>query len=176
MLPQTIISGFESTGVYPVNREKFPESEFNPEELKLYTEKILQGRTLAENTQKSAINESEPSSSNSRVTQTSTAQSPTSINEAEPTISSSRVHQKSVAMPIISPTKEELERIFNKQSKRVKTDINKKTEHNTLNEEASAEKKVIPRLKQLAYGEVLTITEVLDRMKEQEKRLKMIKG
>lgn len=41
MLSKNIISGFKSTGVYPVNASKFPEQEFDPKELQFYKEKLL---------------------------------------------------------------------------------------------------------------------------------------
>lgn len=33
--------GFETTGVYPANKETFHESKFNQEQLKFYNEKML---------------------------------------------------------------------------------------------------------------------------------------
>lgn len=52
MSPNDIISGFECRGLFPVDRNKFPETDFNPKELKKY--KMY--KSLSEEVQKTSQN------------------------------------------------------------------------------------------------------------------------
>lgn len=61
----------------------------------------------------------------------------------------------------ISSTKDELKRMFNMESEKINRKITSDTVLNKV-------EKVIPRLKQLSYEEVLTVNDVLDRKKEQQ--------
>ena len=193
MISKNIISGFESTGVYPVNSLKFPESEFNLEQLHFYKEKIHSSQTPTGNNldgdQENAskgINESsinEPGPSNevrlSNEAEPSNEAGPSNkagpSNEAGLSSSKTRVNQSSVAKSatstavenmsnFISPAKEALDRIFSVETERIKKNLGT----DIVEDVAPTEKRVIPRLKQLAYGEVLTSKEVLNRMKEQQ--------
>lgn len=127
MKPENIVKGFLSTGIFPCNSTKFPESLFDPIELAQYKNKKQGIGKVADN---AVINES-PSTSNIHASVTPdvlpSAHSPQSIIG----IFTSKLHSNT--QPSIVKRKE-----------------------------------VIPRLKPLRYGEILTSEEVLMKQKEAE--------
>lgn len=176
MLPKNIISGFESTEVYPVNAAKFPENEFNPDQLKFYKEKIS-----PDPCDQSAGPSSDKNIKNLPDTDFNLLDGilPThqvrlaEISEPIP-CTSGNVASTTNIEDIISPTKQDLIAIF-----KTSTNLPEKLNLDTTTFSKPAPTTVIPRLKQLSYGEVLTTDEVLNRMKtiqEQRKTGKNKKG
>ncbi|KAF2890225.1 hypothetical protein ILUMI_15948, partial [Ignelater luminosus] len=49
MKPKNIINGFKFTGVFPVDRKQFPESDFNRIALRKYKKKIEEAKQASEN-------------------------------------------------------------------------------------------------------------------------------
>lgn len=154
MTSKNIISGFESTGTFPVNHEKFPHKEFNAEELRVYLENK---NNNSETASVSSLSNTPSSLSTLSAASSSTVQKQTGIQDDVELLAqnSSIVLEKPVAKDSeISPNQEALKQIF-------KIDSNRK-------ERIVTEKVSTPRLKNEKYGEVLTSENVLERLRRAE--------
>lgn len=177
MVPNNIISGFKNTGVYPVNREKFPQSEFTPEDLAKYEAAREAPRTVTSDAITLSPKSTEDASSEPNILLTTVdVQMPpfsscshqedltsTATNQQQPSTSSTDNQQlvpftytpQPSATSSIS-TSTEIANIFMPQ-----------VIHQVIVQEP---KHVTPRLKQQRYGEVLTTNQVLERLKEAEEK------
>lgn len=164
MLAKNIISGFKSTGIYPVNSSMFPEEEFPIDDLKKYKDSLenqqkMQNGNKAANvnilsyrpisTCDSEQNIPDPVAQSSLSEIANSPQPSTSFQVFEDPQPSASSATNITLSSIFIPDKVEPLKPGNKQ-----------------------EKLVIRRLKQQTYGEVLTSDEVLKRLKEAEDRKK----
>ncbi|XP_074039132.1 uncharacterized protein [Leptinotarsa decemlineata] len=149
---KNIISGFVTTGIFPVNAEKFPEDEFNPTDLMRFKEQQRKADKQNGQILQCEITDVEPESNDSEeIPEEAEVKQLQSIPF---TPADSNTNRITVASDIIGMFSSAIVKTLNVDSSKT-----------------SAEpKKVIPRLKQDKYGEVLTTEEVLERLKEAESR------
>lgn len=144
---ENIISGFKNTGIFPVDSGKFTEDYFDPLKLKKYKEMI------ASSSEKNTLRSNESTQGTSIEDQNN--HNSTFQNKGLP------------AVVIGQPSPNHIVRIFCEQLQEANTSAT-----DILDE--TVPKKVVPRLKQSTYGEVLTTPEVMKRLQEAEQK-KIIK-
>ncbi|KAG5897369.1 hypothetical protein JTB14_022077 [Gonioctena quinquepunctata] len=144
---RNIICGFVTTGIFPVNAEKFPENEFNPTDLKRFKE---QQRKAAENdgVRQGEYTDVEPETNDTEEAGVEQLQSIPSTSACS--ITNCITEASDIVAVFSSAIVETLNVDSNKYS--------------------AEPKKVTPRLKQARYGEVLTTAEVVERLKEAERQ------
>ncbi|XP_074033464.1 uncharacterized protein [Leptinotarsa decemlineata] len=149
---KNIISGFVTTGIFPVNAEKFPEDEFNPTDLMRFKEQQRKADKQNGQILQCEITDVEPESNDSEeIPEEAEVKQLQSIPF---TPADSNTNRITVASDIIGMFSSAIVKTLNVDSSKT-----------------SAEpKKVIPRLKQDKYGEVLTTEKVLERLKEAERK------
>lgn len=169
---KNIKSGFVTSGIFPVDSGKFPEDEFNPDELKRFKEKQ---KKAAEDTktQETQTDEATPGRSNTekiskpemqpvqfRASPSVSVISDTGPSETDHMSLKSSNSQFEVDSPCVTPALDIIA---------VFSETIKKTVAVSLNTKPAEPKKVTPRLKQDQYGEVLTTAEVIKRLSEAER-------
>lgn len=190
MKPDNIISGFRTTGTFPVESLRFPISEFSAEDLRMYKENLNKKQEINDHIQESAT-QSQPLI----VKVPNVASSVASNTEAQNAPSTSSYHnEESDTVPIVisdieiqetpreetckldcessNPVVQETSTVS--QLNEVKRIFFEKPDGDVPNNETVKPTYNI-RLKQRAYGEVLTTVEVLQRLKEAEEK-KQLKG
>lgn len=187
MKKENIISGFKSCGIFPVDESKFPTTAFKKEQLDAYLETI--SKTAKDNTEDVGVTssgstsslmmpqpqplEKESTSCQHLPTETciSSCQNKNPVNSettTEPELEISDINKMSEVNDI---KKKILMRMQVLLWKSFFSSPQKKNDNVTIIVETPPKKIVIPRLKQLTYGEVLTTEQVLKRLKEaQEKK------
>lgn len=182
---KNVVSGFKSTGLFPIDETKFSEDLFDPIDLQRYKnykkkKMILSSPpTSSSSTSEFTINQNEPSTSKVQTTinvvtnnietslATPTKSIITSRNELEVTPElneialdlTTRIHKPSPEK--IQHATRSMVEIF---SNVLKKDIKSKADQPLMNK--------VPRLKCSTYGEVLTNKEVMERMKEAQENKK----
>lgn len=153
MKSENIIKGFSSTGIYPVDSTKFPESEFSAIALQKY---------------KAKFKEASSQESQTNVGNTARRCSVDTIFENEGAIQSSSQDISNIStLPISStengnvsiPSPRKIIDIFSNiisESKSNSTEI------------PQIKRQIVPRLKAAKYGEILTTEDVLKKMEEAE--------
>ncbi|XP_039291040.1 uncharacterized protein LOC120352824 [Nilaparvata lugens] len=156
MISKNIVSGFTSTGLFPVNACKFPESAFNPQDLANYK----RSRALVPMQPNQSI---QPTPTNQDLTpvQEHIVDRPTETNIPNVSETPKKTPQQNKRVTPNTPTG--IIEIFT--TSMIKTHrIAEQTHANPL---VKKDRK-IPRLKPERYGEVLTTEEVLAKVKETE--------
>lgn len=146
MKPTNIVRGFETTGLFPVNVKRFPESEFDPVKLKRYKE------SLSENNSPSMIE-----TVNDTLSPNPNAKDLEQPPEDMPPHSTP---VKSVHTSTTTLTPNTIINIFAEHSNSRyinQSDVNK------------VRRQIIPRLKPQKYGEILTTPQVLEKMETAQK-------
>ncbi|KAG5870769.1 hypothetical protein JTB14_032849 [Gonioctena quinquepunctata] len=141
---RNIICGFVTTGIFPVNAEKFPENEFNPTDLKRFKE---QQQKAAENY---GVRQGEPEPETNNTEEAGVEQ----LQSIPSTSACSKTNCITEASDIVAVFSSAIVKTLNIDSNRY----------------SAESKKVTPRLKQARYGEVLTTAEVVERLKEAERQ------
>ena len=170
MKSRNIISGFLTTGVYPVDPTRFPRDEFNINDLEKYEEfcNISQQQTQGIHL---ITARSDTLHSSSVMADTQASQQSTILNNNP---STSHTPQPSTSfIPQLSPSstsKSSTSIVPQMPTETTVTDIFIRKIASTSKSTVTPPKVVIPRLKPQSYGEVLTTKEVLTRLKEAEER------
>lgn len=164
MLAKNIISGFKNTGIYPVNSTMFPEEEFTIQDLEKYRAS-LQSQANKQNENEVITINGLPNTPTFRCDAEQSLHLPvaqTNLSETanEPQPSTSFRVAEDPHPSTSSASNITLSSIFIPDDVRLLKPADKQ------------QKLVIPRLKQQTYGEVLTSTEVLKRLREAEERKK----
>lgn len=179
IVPNNIISGFKNTGVYPVNREKFPQSEFTPEDLAKYEAALEAPKTVTSDviplSSKSTV---DASSEPTPLLPTVDVQMPSTSscfnqehfissakNQQQPSSSSNDYQRLALSAHCSQPSTSS----SNSQSTEIANIFMPPVIHQDIVKEP---KQVTPRLKQQTYGEVLTTNQVLERLREAEEKKK----
>lgn len=165
MLSKNVISGFVSTGVFPVDSTKFPEELFHPKELREYKNSRPRSEDVA--LPEETTNYERPNSSDQA--QNPSLQGPSTtvvpcVQSQIPVALHVNTPEKSMHPVPVPKTPNTIIEIFTTEMKKVKS----------LSSENTAKKpRKIPRLKAEKYGEVLTTEEVLIKVKENEEKRKV---
>lgn len=172
MKRENIVKGFSSTGIFPHNLAKFPESLFDPIDLAQYKNKK---QTMSSEAGNTSVNE-RPSTSHSSsniddIPLTSlnndNVETFPDTNEEMPYIPDSN-NQPSLSSKIL-PSAEKLQLSLTHSPQSIIEIFSSKLHSKPVQSEPVAKRKeVIPRLKPLKYGEILTSQEVLIKQKEAE--------
>nr|XP_023014653.1 uncharacterized protein LOC111504352 [Leptinotarsa decemlineata] len=160
MTAANIISGFETTGIFPINSAMFPEEFFDPIKLKKYKQSI-KSVSLGLQTSDEHI---EPIPGTSVIEQNGPIPAP--YPKKTPPVMTPEKKTWNLQQPQhYSPN-----RILHIFSQKLQEACKNPT---TLDVAASAlPRKVVPRLRQSTYGEVLTTSEVLKKLEEAEEKKK----
>lgn len=167
---ENIKSGFISTGLFPIDKSKFPESYFDPIDLEHYLQNLKQtSNKNAELPPQESINNNN-SEENNLNQSTSFSECPTnqltSYTQNQKDIDSINTSNELITYNIdeqstlCNLSTKNIVSIFSNQLNKLK----EKTTENVPNNEP------IPRLKVASYGEVLTTTEVLKRLEEAQSK------
>lgn len=186
MIPKNIISGFESTGIFPVNSLKFSEKYFDPNLLRKYREH----KSISSNQELGSISEASPGASSNQYIQIGiisdslprTSMSPNDQKESDgPVLTSDHnlpeSENQDATMIVETAKKNPKDLSPNAIISLFSKKLNECVENSSKTSDSAGNKKVIPRLKQSRYGEVLTTKDVMNKLKEAEekKKVKQIK-
>lgn len=176
MIPKNIISGFVTTGVYPLDSARFPTDFFDPIDYRKYKQRKRSKETSTSNPAPIYVipPEDKANSSFSDVPSTVVSHSTeeyvtTPDIEINPTYSpncKSMIIDLSIRTSHPDPTPEKTQRTVVDIFARCIQDANKKS----LTSSILPVNKPVSRLKQANYGEVLTATSVLEKLREVDQR------
>lgn len=159
MKSQNIMKGFTSTGIFPVDAQKFPSTEFNPLALEKYKNKQKNILASAENIVRdlSTSNNNQEHQTDSHLNiQPSTSNHP------------STSHHPSTSQQVEKPTFVTPSKIIEIFSNSILENRNTPTEAKVI----GVKRQIVPRLKPIKYGEILTTAEVLQKQMEAEEAKK----
>lgn len=181
MKPHNIVMGFQSTGTFPVDKTKFPESEFNPSSLKRYKEMLEQSIPITSSS--STDSAARATTVQESLASTSTVTTPQGITEqhlhsSESAAQAATVQENTLTTTIPQDTDPRQHLIT---PEKVPSPYRKivtptgiiglfygKLSTNKDIEKTGVKRQIVPRLKPIKYGEILTTEAVLKKQQEAE--------